>query len=134
MRVVSNNVRLNVVVREVLYTASSLSRKTLSVRTPVRCLEIVMRSCVADFCMFDRCGRHSHKVYWKKCLNVIQISFFYIMKHGFFCLYRIITETCTHVLLNHHFINTFSILECFNSYRVIFRSVMDIFQQRASTK
>lgn len=37
------------------------------------------------------------------------------------CLYRIITETCTHVLLNHHFINTYSIPACLNPYRVIFR-------------
>jgi hypothetical protein len=64
VHVVSNNAR------EVLCTASSLSRKTLYARTPVRCLEIVVRICVADFCMFDRRGHHSYKVFCKKWLNV----------------------------------------------------------------
>ena len=39
---------------------SALSGKMLSVRlVPVWCLVFVLRSCVADFCMFDRYVQHS---------------------------------------------------------------------------
>ena len=73
--------------------------------------------------MFDRCGHHSHKLFCKKWLNVKVFRFFFPRNETriFFCLYRIITETCNHALLNHHFINTFRFLACFNPYRVIFR-------------
>jgi hypothetical protein len=121
VHVVSNNDSLDDMVREVLRTESSLSRR----HYPSGLLSDVLKlSCAAGLqtsvCLtgvVTTLIRYSVKSVWTLKYSD---SLFRRNETRIFCVCRIITETCTRIWLNHHFINTFIIQAFFNHYRVIF--------------